>query len=141
MAFLTIEMMTSHIYGSISNTISKGNTQVMQEAIIAAITEAKGYLSRYDTSQLFENTNADPTWTADPILLMYVKNITKWHFTTLGNANLDLEDAEIRYNQAIKWLTGVQSGKIVPINWSPATPEDKSTFFHFSSNPKRRNHY
>lgn len=141
MAFLTTTQMQTHIYGSVSNAISKGNDTVMQDAIDAAITEAKGYLSRYRVEQLFDNVDNEPTWIADPILLMYVKNIAKWHFTILGNANIDLEDAEIRYNQAIKWLSGVQAGKIVPIGFPSATPEDKATFFHFSSNRKRRNHY
>lgn len=141
MAFLTTQMMVTHIYGSVSNVISKGNSQVMQNAIDAAITEAKGYMSRYDTEQIFDNRDAEPDWKADPVLLMYVKNIAKWHFTILGNANIDLEDAEVRYDQAIKWLTGIQSGKIVPVGWPPASPEEHSSFFHFSSNRKRRNHY
>ncbi|MCO5229600.1 MAG: DUF1320 domain-containing protein [Chitinophagales bacterium] len=141
MAFLTPIQMQTHIYGTVSNVISKGNVAVMQDAINAAITEAKGYLSRYRVEQLFDNIDNEPTWNPDPILMMYVKNIAKWHFTILGNANIDLEDAEIRYNQAVKWLAGIQSGKIVPVNWPPVTPEENSSFFHFSSNPKRRNHY
>lgn len=141
MAFLSRSQMKSHIYGSVTTAISKGDDTILKDAIDAAITEAKGYLSLYNTEQIFHNVNEDDNWRPDHILLMYVKNMAKWHFCTLGNANIDLEDAEVRYEQAIKWLSGVQAGKIVPVGFPPAQPEERSTFFHFSSNPKRKNHY
>jgi len=148
MAFLTIQQLQSHVYQGVSNVISQGDDSIVQDAIDAAITEAKGYLSRYNISRIFENEDpadenfeGDENWKPDPVLLMYVKNIAKWHFIVLANPSIDYEDAQTRYDQAIKWLMNIQSGKIVPVNWPPASVPEQSTFFHINSNPKRRNHY
>ncbi len=141
MPLITIAQLNTHIYAGTSNLISQGNSTLLQNAIDAAINEAKGYCSRYRTEQLFDNVDNNPQWIADPTLAMYVKSIAKWHFLTIGNANIDYEDAQIRYESAIKWLSSIQSGKVVPVNWPSASPEGKSTFFHISSNKKRNNHF
>ncbi len=141
MPFLTVAQLKTHIYPGISNAITGNDNTILQAAIDAAIGEAKGYLSRYNVAELFDNFSATPGWVADPTLLMYVKNIAKWHFIVLANPNIETEDALMRYEQAIKWLSNIQAGKNVPINWPVADPEEKSTFFHVRSNPKRRNHF
>jgi phage gp36-like protein len=141
MPFLTAAQLTTHIYPGVSEVISQGDTTILENAISAAIGEAKGYLSRYRVAQIFDNEDADDTWVADPVLAMYVKHMAKWHFILLGNANIDYVDTETRYDQAIKWLMNIQSGKIVPINWPPAVEEGTDTFFHVASNRKRNNHF
>lgn len=141
MAFLTILQMKTHIYPNVSTAISQGDATILQSAIDAAIMEAKGYCSRYRVEQLFDNIDADVAWVADPTLHMYVKSIAKWHFINVGNQNIDYEVASTRYEQAISWLKSIQNGKSVPVNWPPKTPDGKETFFHMSSNPKRRNHF
>lgn len=141
MAFLPITELKTHIRTNVSTAITQGDTTIVQSAIDTAVTEAKGYCSRYRIAQLFDNEDADSSWIADATLLMHVKSIAKWHLIGLGNTNIDYEDAQIRYGQATDWLKLVQSGKVVPPGWPPATPADKSTFFHMKSNPKRRNHF
>lgn len=141
MAFLTIAQLNTHIYTGVATEISRGDTAIIQDAIDTAIQEAKGYLSRYDVDQIFDNANSLPGYKADPILLMHVKSMAKWHFIVLANPSIDYEDSKERYEQAIKWLLNVQSGKIVPLGFPPATPEEKATFFHINSNPKRNNHF
>lgn len=141
MAFLTPAQLKTHIYPGVSTAISKGDVTILPDAIEAAIAEAKGYCSRYRIEQLFDNVDVDPAWKADAILLMHVKSLAKWHFIALANPNIDYEEAQVRYNLAIDWLTKVQSGKFVPDNWPPITPDEKSTFFHIKSNPKRLNHF
>jgi len=141
MAFLTTAQMKTHIYQGTQNLIAQGDTTLLQTAIDTAISEAKGYLSRYNIDQLFDNVNADPAWTADPTLHFHCKNMAKWHFIGIANANTDYEDAQARYDRAVKWLQDIQSGKVVPVNWLPAEPEKYATFFHVSSNRKRGNHF
>jgi phage gp36-like protein len=141
MAFLTPTQMKTHMEPGISNAISQGDASLLQSAIDAAIMEAKGYCSRYRVEQLFDNVDAVVGWVADPTLMMYVKNIAKWHFINIGNQNIDYEVAQARYDQAISWLKSIQSGKAVPVNWPPKTPDGKETFFHMSSNTKRKNHF
>jgi phage gp36-like protein len=141
MPFITIEDMKTHLYPGAKNIISQGDDTKLTTAINAAISEAKGYCSRYNTAQLFDNAGNDAEWLPDPILQMHIKNMAKWHFMVLGNPNIDYEDAQNRYDQAVKWLKEVQAGRAVPPGWPPANPESKATFFHTKSNPKRNNHF
>jgi phage gp36-like protein len=136
MKLLTLANMKTHIYGPVSTLISQGDTSILQSAIDAATTEAKGYCSRYNTAKLFDETDLP-----DPILQMHCKNMAKWHFCCLGTPAIDYEDAQTRYDQAVKWLKEVQAGRAVPPGWELTTPEEKSTFFHVKSNPKRNNHF
>jgi phage gp36-like protein len=133
--------MKTHLYGGTKLLISQGDNSLMQSAIDSAIEEAKGYMSRFKIEQIFDNADNDPNWEADKVLLLHCKNIAKWNFVGIGNANIDYEDAQVRYERAIKWLQDIQAGKIVPVNWQPAEPENLATFFHISSNRKRGNHY
>lgn len=137
MPFLTATDFNTHVDAEIVNAITNGQTNILPAAINAAIAEAKGYMSRYAYETIFANT-ADAR---DPILLMYVKNMARWHFIALANPNIDYEDTKQRYADAIKWLDKVQQGKIAPIGWPPATlPIDTDTFFHIRGNEKRNNY-
>lgn len=141
MAFLTITDMKTHIYGGTRDLIAQGDLTLLQSAIDAAIEEAKGYMSRFRIEQIFDNVDEDDNWVADKVLQLHCKNIAKWNFMGISNANIEYEDAQVRYERAIKWLQDIQAGKIVPVNWQPAEPEKLATFFHISSNRKRGNHY
>lgn len=141
MEFITHDQLKTHVYAGVSNAISKGDPTILQDAIDAAIGEAKGYLSRYDTEYIFFNPDDDPEYKKDPTLFMYVKTLAKWHFMQLANPNIDYEDAQTRYDRAILWLKDIQSGKVVMVDWKPAKVVEQSTFFHHTSNPKRRQHY
>jgi phage gp36-like protein len=137
MPLITITDMKTHIYQGVQNIISEGDNTIIQSAINAAIAEAKGYCSRYQLDVLFDNPLP-----ADPILTLHVKNMAKWHFLILANPSIDYEDAQLRYDRAIAWLKDIQAGKIVPIGWYLAQPENESgTYFHVKSNTKRKNHY
>lgn len=140
--FLTEEEMTTHIYEEVGEAISQGDETLLESAIESAVSEAKGYCSRFNIPQVFDNADADPDYVKDAVLLMHVKSMAKWHFIGLSNPSIDYDDAQTRYEQAISWLLKIQNGKVVPYGWPPAVePEGAHTFFHFKSNPKRRNHY
>lgn len=136
MEFLTIEQMKTHIFPGVRNAISNEDDSLMQDAIDAAIAEAKGYCSRYDINALFVNMTK-----ADPMLLQWVKSIAKWHFIGLSNPNIDYDDALSRYEQATKKLGEIQSGKLVPAGWPPATPKNRSQLFQVHSTTKKRNNH
>ena len=141
MAFLNIADLKTHIYGSASTLISRGDDTIIQSAIDTALAQIKGYMSRYDYAQIIDNVNTVAGWKADPVLLMYTKSIAKWHFITLANPSIDYEDAKTRFDEAIAWLKDVQSGKVVPDGWPAAVAPDMGTFFHVSSNTKRNNRF
>lgn len=140
--FVTKAEMKTHIYDGVAKLISEDDDEKLESAIEAAIIEAQGYCSRFDIAEIFDNESGDPNYRKDPTLAAHVKSIAKWFFIGLSNPQIDYDDAELRYNQAIKWLEKIQSGKIVPPGWPPAVqPEGADTFFHYKSNKKRRNHY
>lgn len=141
MEFITPEQLKTHIDTAAIQQISKGDEGSVIDAINAAIGEAKGYLSRYHTEWLFHNPDNDPDYKKDPTLFNYVKNIAKWHFIQIANTTIDYDIALTSYEKAIAWLKDIQSGKVVQVNWKPAPVQEHSTFFHYNSNPKRRNHY
>ena len=123
----------THLYAELINAIDRNDVGILQDAIEAAEGEAKGYLSRFDVDALFDAVEDD----RDPTLLMYVKDLAVWHFITLANPNTDLEFRKTRYDDAVRWLKGIQAGKIVPQGWPSATAEGEDSFFHVSSAPKR----
>lgn len=142
MPILSANDMNSHIYPEVQNAISRGDNGMIQAAIDAAIDEAKGYCSRFRVDQIFENVDAVPGWKYDSILTMHLKNMARWHFITVSNPDINWEDAEIRYSNALRWLREVQKGQVVPTGWPLVTePEGADSYFHLSSNPKRKNHF
>lgn len=125
--------MKTHIYPGVSTAVSNNDISFLQDAIDAAIGEAKGYCSRYNLVLLF-----DQAVTPDPMLLNWVKAIAKWNFMNLSNPNIDYEDCEKRYGIATNKLKDIQSGKLVPSGWPPAAPHDRSRLWHVGSTTKKR---
>jgi len=118
--------------------VSRDNPQQVLDALEAAEQEAAGYISRFDVTALLSRKDQD----RDPILMMYIKDIAKWHFLNICNPGSDLNLAESRYDKAIAWLSKIQSGRIVPIGWPVPNSEDSSgSSFHIKSNTKRGNYY
>lgn len=140
MPFLDPTEMSTHIYAESVGAITNNDATIMPQAIAAAVNEAMGYLSRFDTTTLFSQTGAD----RDPLLLLNLKNMALWHFITLGNANVNYEIASDRYKQAIRWLEKIESSKVVPPGWALAPDPDDlqlDSEFKVSSRPKRCNDY
>ncbi|KAA2245503.1 DUF1320 domain-containing protein [Chitinophaga agrisoli] len=137
MPFLTNDEINTHLYGEVIDEITRGDDEKIQDAIEAAVSEAEGYLTAYDTDAIFSATGADRL----PILLLYVKDITVWHFIQLSNPGVDMELRQTRYEKAIKWLERVQSGDVNPPLPLPAPPESNSNFIKAGGNRKRHNHY
>lgn len=140
--FVTTAEVNTHIYDEVVEVISRDVESILETAIKAAISEAKGYMSRYDIITLLALTGDD----RDPALVMYIKDIACWHFMVLANPNIDLDLRERRYKAATDWLKNIQAGKVVPYGW-PSKPvdtetgNDPSSLFKYGSNPKRNNHY
>lgn len=127
----------THLYAEQITVISRSDEELLDEAIAAAIGQAKGYLSRFDINTLFSATLGD----RDKTLLMYLKDLATWHFITLANAGADLEFRESRYKQAIAELGKIQSGKTVPFGWPLNPVETKQDVFYVKSDLKRETNY
>jgi phage gp36-like protein len=116
------------------------NVDIVAEAITAAISEVKGYLSRYDRTKLFDGTVTDVN------LKNKVKNIVCWHLIILANPNIDVAMFRTAYEDAIAWLRDIQKGIVDPEGWvykadDSATDYNENTSVKLYSNDKRTNHY
>lgn len=142
MAYLELEELYTHIYEENANTISRGDDAIPLAAIDAAISEAKSYLGGFDTGRIFAARGNQ----RDALLLVFVKDIAAWHFVNLGNAGVDMELREKRYDRAVEWLKAVQRGNVTPD--LPEKQEGSTTSGEvtigpivFGSNRKRDNHF
>lgn len=144
MAYLLPEDLKTHIYSENADEITRDDDEIIIICIDAAVAEAKAYLSRFDLIKLFGTDLIAPVF-IDANLKNKVKDIAVWQLVCLANPNIKMEVARTRYEDAIKWLTMVQSGKADP--GFPVPTDDEDTDFNESagvqwdSNPKRENHF
>jgi hypothetical protein len=128
----------THLYPELIDAIERDDDTKLETAIRASELLAKGYMSRFDKPALFTAEGE----ARDEFLLMILKDLTVWNFIIIANPNISIEFHRERYEDAIKTLEKIQSGKVVPDGWPPATtPENADTFFHVSSNPRRGTSY
>ena len=138
--YLTPSELTSHLYRESLDTISREDEAPILAAIDAAISEARGYLTAYDTHTLF----AAEGEARNALLLLFVKDIAVWHFVNLCNAGTDLDLREKRYDRAVSWLRQVQKGEVVPdfpiVDKDGDGKADGAGAYIYGSNPKRNLH-
>lgn len=90
-------------------------SQVSEENRATAETEAveeiAGYLRpKYDTKAIFAATGEE----RNRLVVMYTCDIALYHMSASAPQKMGMEIRKERYERAIKWLEGVQAGKIVP---------------------------
>lgn len=143
MAYLTIQELNTHLHDEQVETITRGDNTIAEAAIDAAIAEARGYLTRFDTSRVFSASGTK----RNQLLLIFVKDIAVWHLINLCNAGNDLEFRQDRYERAVDWLKGVQRGDVSP-DLPEREPEGSKTEKNnpvgpiaYGSNPKRCQHF
>ncbi len=120
MAYLTKEELTTHLRSESIASITRNDNALAQSAIDGAITEAKGYLSRFDTDAIFSAKGSD----RNELLLIFVKDIAAWHLVNIVNPNIEMKLRQDRYERAISWLKDVQKGIVEP---DLPKPEDVDT--------------
>lgn len=90
-------------------------SQVSQENQANAETEAMeeiaGYLRpKYNTEAVFSAAGTD----RNRLVVMYTCDIALYHMAASTPQKMGMEIRKERYERAVKWLEGVQAGKIVP---------------------------
>ena len=76
-----------------------------------AVEEISGYLRpKYDTSAIFSAVGTE----RNRLVVMYTCDIALYHMAASAPQKMGMEIRKERYERAIKWLEGVQAGKIVP---------------------------
>ena len=91
--------------------VSQSSPENIANAEAEAIEEISGYLRPvYDTTAIFAATGND----RNRLIVMYTADIVLYHLTASQPQKMGIEIRKERYERAIKWLEGVQAGKIVP---------------------------
>lgn len=91
--------------------VSQVSTENRANAETEAVEEIAGYLRpKYDTDTIF-NTSGDDR---NRLIVMYTCDIAIYHMAASVPQKMGMEIRKERYERAIKWLEGVQAGKIVP---------------------------
>ena len=90
-------------------------SQISQEnranAETEAVEEIAGYLRpKYDTGAVLRALLKQ----RNKLVVMYTCDIAIYHMTASTPQKMGMEIRKERYERAIKWLEGVQAGKIVP---------------------------
>ena len=140
MAYLTKQEIKTHLYGAVVDEISRADDTILQSAIDAAIAEASGYLTAYDMAAIFAAVDD----ARNPILLLYIKDITVWHYIQLANPAVEMELRLKRYERAIEFLQGIQSGKVnpsLPYPAAPPEPGERESFIKYGGIDLRNNNF
>lgn len=91
--------------------ISQADPEIVANAEFEAVEEVAGYLRPvYDTDTIFSASGDD----RNRLVVMYTADIALYHMSAALPQKMGTEIRKERYDRAIKWLEGVQSGKIVP---------------------------
>lgn len=73
--------------------------------------EISGYLrQKYDCTALFASEGSD----RNRQIVMYACDIALYHLVSAQPQKMGSEVRKERYDRAVKWLEGVQAGKIIP---------------------------
>lgn len=116
--------------------ISQSSPENIENAEVEAIEEMAGYLRPvYDTEAVFSATGND----RNRLIVMYTADIALYHLAASQPQKMGSEIRKERYERAIKWLEGVQAGKIIP-DLPLMDAKDGSSGFgtSFHSSPKLR---
>lgn len=145
MAYLAVINLKTHLYEEIQDEIVRGDQAILQEAIDVAMSEAAGYLTKYDMQKEFHEVDVNDR---NKKLQAVILDIATWHVIRLSNPNIELSYRKQLYDYAIEWLKGVQKGAIEPNLPYPQAPEggegvygNLSGGIKWESNPKRNNHF
>ena len=92
-------------------TISQADPVLVENAEVEAVEEMSGYLRPiYDTEAVFSASGSD----RNRLVVMYTADIALYHMSAALPQKMGSEVRKERYDRAIRWLEGVQSGRIMP---------------------------
>lgn len=91
--------------------VSRASEQNRANAELEAIEEVSGYLRPvYDCKAIF-HAEGDAR---NRLIVMYTADIALYHLAASQPQKMGSEIRKERYDRAIRWLEGVQAGRIIP---------------------------
>lgn len=122
MSFITTEDFKVVATEASLKAITGGDTTNVDNAILEAQEEVAGYLRpKYDCDRIFATEGEE----RNRQLVMYTADIALYNMIASLPQRMGYDTRKERYERAIKWLEGVQAGKIVPD--LPLTTDDDGT--------------
>lgn len=131
----------------IGDTALKVISQVSEEVRINAQAEAEEEIASYlrptyDTAAIFSAQDEK----RNRHLVMITVDIALYHMAAAMPQRMGIEVRKERYERAIKWLEGVQAGKIIPNLPRPAAEDDNdndgnASAIIYHSQPKLRHNW
>lgn len=111
---ITIADFKTHIYEETMDEISREDDSIVTDCIEAAISEAAGFMNKYDVDKLLGTPDTNAT-VIDKNLKRKVLDIAKFYLVTLGNPNIDYEATVNTYEMTINnYFKLIQNGKLAP---------------------------
>lgn len=109
--FITDEDYKVVIGDAALKVVSQASDEVRTGAEAEAQEEISGYLRpTYDCDKIFAAEGTD----RNRLIVMYTADIALYHMVSAMPQKMGSEIRKERYERAVKWLEGVQAGKIVP---------------------------
>ena len=150
--FLSIEEMKAVLYEYQMNEITESDTDILEDGILAGISEVKLYFTasnqrqwndgrpRYDIDKIFGATGSD----RNAFVLRMCKTVAAWNICELSNVDIIYDHVKERYLNVIKTLekiAGIGEYKDSPTLTPdlPTITEDNNTtaqLFRYGSRPK-----
>lgn len=121
-------------------TVSQASPETRANAESEAQEEISSYLRPvYDCKAVFAAEGEE----RNKLIVMYTCDIALYHMVSAMPQKMGSEIRKERYERAIKWLEGVQAGKIVPdlpaaVDQDTGEPTGIGVVYH-SQNPLRHN--
>ena len=98
-------------------TVSQASREIRENAELEACEEMAGYLRpRYDAEATFAAEGDG----RNRLVVMYAADIALYHMIAAMPQKMGSEIRKERYERAVRWLEGVQAGRIIP-DLPPAT--------------------
>lgn len=135
--FITTEDYKVVIGDAALKVISQSSPENIANAETEAVEEISSYLRPvYDTGAIFAATGDS----RNRLIVMYTADIALYHLMASAPQKMGSEIRKERYERAIKWLEGVQAGKIIPDLPLMEDEDDGSSGFgtSYRSSPKLR---
>ena len=108
--FLTADELDNNLYGHVISNITQNDPTIPEQAVAAAVSEMKSYLSAYDTAAIFSASGAD----RNALILENTKVIAVWNILKLSNAETLYDVWRERYDRVIQFMTKVAEGSVTP---------------------------
>lgn len=139
------ELGKTSLYPEIINKITRNDNSAAELQILAAEEYAKSFLFKYDLNAIFGTETEPPTHKSE-LIKRIVKTIASYYLVRMANPNVQIELFRADFEDVKTLLEDMRDGKNnsgLPYSTdNTTTPEDEgNSDIHFSSNPKRTNHF